>query len=127
MGIAFLVVLHRSGPKWNPELPLEEQSEWPAHASFMDGLVDVGFVILGGPLSNDHRVVLAIEADSEGTIRETLARDPWSETHLVIESIDAWIIRLDGRAERSGQVRAGGRDASTSIRAEGDGAGQGGS
>jgi len=112
MGIAFLVMLRRSGPKWNPELPAEEQSEWPAHASFMDELVDAGFIILGGPLSDEHRVVLAIEADSEGTIRETLARDPWSETHLVIESIDAWIIRLDGR---SGQVRAGGRDASTST------------
>jgi hypothetical protein len=96
--MAFFVVLRRSGPKWNAELPLEQQSEWPAHASFMDGLVDAGFVILGGPLSDGHRVVLAIKADSERTVRETLARDPWSETHLVIESVDAWTIRLDGRA-----------------------------
>src|SRR4051812_41151380 len=98
MGKAFLVVLRRSGPKWDAELPLEEQSERPAHASFTDGLMDAGFVILGGPLSDEHRVVLAIEADSEGTVRETLARDPWSETHLVLESVDAWTIRLDGRA-----------------------------
>jgi hypothetical protein len=29
--------------------PLEEQSDWPAHASFMDWLVDAGFVEeLGG-------------------------------------------------------------------------------
>ena len=97
MGVAFLVVLRRSGPKWDAELSLEKQSEWPAHASFMDGLVDAGFVVLGGPLSDQHRVVLAIEADSETTVRETLARDPWSETHLVLESIDAWTIRLDGR------------------------------
>jgi hypothetical protein len=83
--MAYFVVLRRSGPKWNAELPLEQQSEWPAHASFMDGLVDAGFVILGGPLSDGHRVVLAIKADSERTVRETLARDPWSETHLVIE------------------------------------------
>jgi hypothetical protein len=101
--MAFFVVLRRSGPKWNAELPLEQQSEWPAHASFMDGLVDAGFVILGGPLSDGplsdgQRVVLAIKADSERTVRETLARDPWSETHLVIESVDAWTIRLDGRA-----------------------------
>jgi hypothetical protein len=27
----------------------------------------------------------------------TLARDPWSETHLQIDTIDAWTIRLDGR------------------------------
>jgi len=96
--MAFFVVLRRSGPKWNAKLPLEQQSDWPAHASFMDGLVDAGFVILGGPLSDEHRVVLAVKADSEQTVRETLARDPWSETHLVLESVDAWTIRLDGRA-----------------------------
>jgi hypothetical protein len=96
--MAYFVVLRRSGPKWNAEVPLEQQSEWPAHASFMDGLVDTGFVILGGPLSDGHRVVLAIKADSEQTVRETLARDPWNETHLVLESVDAWTIRLDGRA-----------------------------
>jgi hypothetical protein len=43
------------------------------HASFIDGLVDVGFVVLGGPISDERRVVLAIKADSERTVRETLA------------------------------------------------------
>jgi hypothetical protein len=98
MGMMFLVVRRRSGPKWKAGLPLEEQSEWSAHASFMDDLVDAGFIILGGPLSDEHRVAFAIEADSEETVRETLARDPWSETHLVLESVDRWTIRLDGRA-----------------------------
>ena len=93
----FLVVLCRSGPQWNPSLPLEEQSGWPAHASFMDGLVDAGFIILGGPLADEVRVAHAVEADSEETIRATLARDPWSETHLLIDTIDPWTIRLDGR------------------------------
>jgi uncharacterized protein YciI len=93
----FLVMLHRSGPRWNPSLPLEEQADWPAHASFMDGLVDDGFIVLGGPLSDEHRVAHAVEAESEDAIRATLARDPWSETHLQIASIDPWTIRLDGR------------------------------
>jgi hypothetical protein len=30
-------------------------------------------------------------------VRATLARDPWSETHLRIDTIDPWTIRLDGR------------------------------
>ena len=60
MGLVFLVVPLRSGPKLDAELPLGEQSDWLAHASFMDGLMDAGFVILGGPLSDEHRVVLAI-------------------------------------------------------------------
>jgi uncharacterized protein YciI len=93
----FHVVLHRSGPDWDPSRPLEEQSGWTAHASFMDGLVDAGFVVLGGPLSDEKRVVHAVEAESEDAVRATLARDPWSQTHLVVHSIDPWTIRLDGR------------------------------
>jgi hypothetical protein len=93
----FLVVVRRSGPEWDPSLPLEEQSDWTAHASFMDGLVDSGFIALGGPLADEHRVVHAVEAESEDVIRATLARDPWSETHLRIDTIDPWTIRLDGR------------------------------
>ena len=93
----FLLVLRRSGPQWDPSQPLEEQSDWHAHASFMDGLVDDGFIVLGGPLSDEHRVVHAVEAESEEAVRATLARDPWSETHLQIDTIDPWTIRLDAR------------------------------
>jgi hypothetical protein len=93
----FLVVLLRSGPQWDRSRPLEEQSGWDAHASFMDGLVDDGFIVLGGPLADEHRVAHVVEAESEDAIRSTLARDPWSGTHLVVGSIDPWTIRLDGR------------------------------
>lgn len=93
----FLVVLRRSGPQWDRSLPLEEQSGWPEHASFMDGLVEEGFIVLGGPLADEQRVAHAVEADSEDAIHAKLARDPWSQTHLQIDSIDPWTIRLDGR------------------------------
>jgi hypothetical protein len=76
---------------------MEEQPGWTAHAEFMDALVDDGFVILGGPLADEHRVVLAVESESEASVRETLGRDPWSGSHLVIDTIDSWTIRLDGR------------------------------
>ena len=94
----FLVVLRRSGPEYDLSRPLEEQSDWPAHASFMDGLVDKGFIILGGPLADEYRTAHVVEAASEDAIRATLARDPWSETHLQVDSIDPWTIRLDGRS-----------------------------
>jgi uncharacterized protein YciI len=93
----FLVVLLRSGPEWDPSRPLEEQSGWPEHAAFMDRLVDEGFIVLGGPLADEHRTAHAVEADSEEAIRAKLALDPWSETHLRVGSIDRWTIRLDGR------------------------------
>jgi len=93
----YLVTLHRSGPAWDPARPMEEQSDWAAHAAFMDGLVDSGFLVLGGPLADLHRVVHAVEADSEETVRATLALDPWSESHLVVDAVEPWTIRLDGR------------------------------
>lgn len=93
----FHVVLLRSGPEYDHSLPLEEQSGWSAHAAFMDGLVAEGFIVLGGPLGDERRVVHAVEAESEAAIRATLALDPWSGTHLRVDTIEPWTIRLDGR------------------------------
>jgi uncharacterized protein YciI len=93
----FFVVLRRTGPEWDASRPLEEQPGWTEHAAFMDGLVDSGFVVLGGPLADEQRVVLVVSAESEDAVRATLARDPWDRTHLVIDSVDGWTIRLDGR------------------------------
>ena len=90
-------VLRRSGPKWDASRPLEEQTDWSAHAAFMDDLTDSGFIVLGGPLVDEFRVVLVVEAESEEEVRTTLGRDPWSGTHLVVDAVDAWTIRLDGR------------------------------
>jgi hypothetical protein len=93
----FFVVLRRRGPDYDFSRPLEEQSGWEVHAAFMDGLVSSGFVILGGPLADEHRVVLAVEAESEESVRARLACDPWHDTLLVIESVEEWKIRLDAR------------------------------
>jgi uncharacterized protein YciI len=93
----FLVVLQRSGPDWNPARPMEEQSGWDPHAAFMDALVAAGFLVLGGPLADEHRVVHVVDAESEDAVRARLADDPWSGSHLQVHSIDAWTIRLDGR------------------------------
>jgi uncharacterized protein YciI len=93
----FLVVLRQSGPEFDRSRPLEEQSEWEAHAAFMDELVDAGFLVLGGPLAGDGRVAHAVEAESQDAVRAAFARDPWSESHLQVDSIEPWTIRLDSR------------------------------
>ena len=90
----FLVILRRSGPDYDLARPLEEQSGWRAHAAFMDQLVDDGFIVLGGPLADEVRTAHAVRAGSEAEVRSTFARDPWSGSHLVIESVEPWTIRL---------------------------------
>ena len=90
----FLVVLRRSGPEYDHSQPLEEQVGWDDHAAYMDGLVEDSFIVLGGVLGDELRTAHAVEAGSEEEIRERLAQDPWSGSHLVVDSIDPWTIRL---------------------------------
>ena len=73
---------------------MEEQAGWDEHAAFMNGLVDRGFVALGGPVGDEGRVLLIVRATDEQEIRATLAEDPWSETLLLVTSIEPWTIRL---------------------------------
>jgi len=93
----FLVTMRRAGPDWVATLPPEEQSDWSPHADYMDRLVESGFVVLGGPLADEHRVVLVVEAESEDVVRDALSRDPWSESHLRVDAVERWTVRLDGR------------------------------
>jgi hypothetical protein len=39
-----------------------------------------------------------VQASSEDEVRRRFAQDPWSGSHLVVDSIDPWTIRLDARA-----------------------------
>lgn len=96
----FLVVLHRSGPEWNPSLRLEEQSGWDEHAAFMDAVAAEGFVVLGGPLGEDaerggDNVVHVVDAADEAEVRRRLSEDPWHVDGLLrIESVRPWSVWL---------------------------------
>jgi uncharacterized protein YciI len=63
----------------------------------MDQLVAEGVIVLGGPLPDERRVVLVIEAESEAAVRSRLAQDPWAESHLRVDTVERWTIRLDAR------------------------------
>jgi hypothetical protein len=62
----------------------------------MNHLVADGHIVLGGPLPNG-RVAHAMDAASEEELRELWSRDPWYQSHLVLENIEPWDIRLDSR------------------------------
>jgi uncharacterized protein YciI len=96
--MGYFVVTEGCGPRWDPSRARREQDEWDAHASFMDRLVDEGFVVLGGPVGDGVRVLLVIEAESQRDLEARLAEDPWMSMEvLCIETIEPWEILLDGR------------------------------
>jgi uncharacterized protein YciI len=66
----------------------------------MDGLVEAGFVLLGGPLEGDREVLLIVEVESEDAIRERLAEDPWAASGILRPArIEGWTVLLDGRGD----------------------------
>ena len=87
------------GPGWDPSRPIREQVGWDAHAAFMDGLVDDGFIILGGPVDSGGETLHVVEAADEDEIRARLAADPWASAGLLrIGRIERWRLWLDSRA-----------------------------
>ena len=95
-----LWVVHqeRGGP-WDWSKDMREQALWDEHARFMDDLVETGFVVLGGPLDGDRRVLLIVAAEDEGALRERFADDPWVRNGmLTISGVEGWTVLLDGRA-----------------------------
>ena len=79
---------------------MREQELWDEHARFMDGLVDDGFVVLGGPL-DEKDVLLVVESENEESIRALFTPDPWIENGmLTITAIRPWTVLLEGRLGR---------------------------
>ena len=68
----------------------------------MDGLVDDGFIILGGPVGDGEQTlhavdavnaVDAVDAADKNEIRASWDWDPWAETGLLqIATIEPWAL-----------------------------------
>jgi uncharacterized protein YciI len=104
MGHFAVTMVH--GPNWDTTKTglqgIREQDGFDEHATFMDGLVDDGFVILGGPLGDGEEALEIIEADDEAAVMARLAKDPWRPMGLLhVGEVRRLTIWLDAR-ERSG-------------------------
>jgi hypothetical protein len=97
-GPDYYVVERAPGPSWDHSRPRREQEGWDAHATFMDGLVADGFVVLGGPIGDaeDDPALHVIDAPDEATVRARLAEDPWGEDMLTTVSVRPWHVWLRG-------------------------------
>ena len=91
----YYAVTETRGPGWDPSLPRRQQDTWDEHAAFMDGLVEDGFVVLGGPVGSGEEVILVVRAGSEAEIEARLAADPWLPMGILrIAKIERWEILL---------------------------------
>ena len=90
----YLVRVGRGGP-WNWSREMREQELWTEHASFMNALVDDGFILLGGPVEGGREAFHVVDAASEEALRTRFAEDPWALNEmLTVTSVERWTILL---------------------------------
>jgi uncharacterized protein YciI len=95
------VVIREQGEAWDPFRAMRQQEHWPDHVAFVNGIVDLGSMLLGGPLSEfdasgepvdptepvgpgrTYRALIVLQADSKEELTKLLADDPWSKHHVL--------------------------------------------
>lgn len=96
--MATFAVTLAHGPGWDATRPIRSQDDWDEHAAFMDGLVEDGLLVLGGPLGDGARTLHLVQGTDEAEVRERFAADPWAVASLLqIASVESWALWLDGR------------------------------
>ncbi|MGA7671119.1 MAG: YciI family protein [Nitrolancea sp.] len=96
IGKSFFMILSKAGPNRDLSKGSREQAFWDEHAEFIDGLVDDGFITLGGPFEDEGGAVLVVRAADEAEVRERMKPDPWYRNGLLeLVSVKRWTVFID--------------------------------
>jgi hypothetical protein len=87
-------VIREFGPARDRSRSMRDHDGWDAHAAFMDRLADEGFIVIGGPLGDEERVLLVVRAADKHEVERRFAEDPWAEDMLRIGSLEPLTILL---------------------------------
>jgi uncharacterized protein YciI len=94
-GGSLFAVIRQGGARWDDARPAHEQDAWDEHLAFMGGLVDDGFVVLGGWLAEAPRTLLVVDARDEADVRRRFEDDPYTAMELLaITSVEPWEVLL---------------------------------
>ena len=105
----YFVVVSEQGPSWDPSQPMRAQPFWPEHATFVNGLMEEGFFLLGGPIAGSevdegfspasdpvgaeglYRTMVVVRAADLAEAVRRIEQDPWVRGGVIERvSIDRW-------------------------------------
>ena len=119
----YFVVVSQQGPSWDTSRTMRDQQLWPDHVAFINGLIDDGFLLLGGPLADRsrpdddfspasepvgdgrlYRTMVVVQASESGAADGRLAEDPWIRSGVLVRtSIERWEV-LVGDPSAAGEA-----------------------
>jgi uncharacterized protein YciI len=85
------------GPAWK-EGPPEDQPGWDAHAEFIDGLIERGVFVMGGPWTDRLGSMSIWEGLDAGEVRRVMQDDPFVRNGVFeLEDVADWTVYVDTR------------------------------
>ena len=93
--IVRVIVRWRAGPAWTSGPP-EEQSGWDDHADLIDGLIERGIFVMGGPYADYSGSHTLLENVTVHEARELVLQDPFVANGVfVLDDVRAWNVYVD--------------------------------
>ncbi len=85
----------RAGPTWISG-SVREQPDWDAHAEFVDGLIERGTMVMGGPFADNSGSQSLLEGVDADEARRILEEDPFMKNGVFeLDEIREWTIFVD--------------------------------
>ena len=108
-------VIREQGHGWDASRSMREQPLWPEHVTYINAVVDEGFLVVSGPLGESgsdadptapvgehgiYRALLIVNASSASHVSARLDEDPWTRSGaLETRAIHRWEILVGGLVE----------------------------
>jgi len=90
-----VIVRVEAGPTWESG-PVDEQPGWDEHADFIDGYVERGLMVMGGPFADSSGSVSIWEGRPADEIRAIQEQDPFVANGVFrIVDVRDWIVFVD--------------------------------
>ena len=90
-----LIVKVHAGPTWKGG-GVREQPGWDAHATFIDGLIERGTMVMGGPFHDNSGSMMLFEGVGLSEAERLVAADPFIENGVfVLDEIREWDVFVD--------------------------------
>jgi uncharacterized protein YciI len=75
---AFVAIVERT-ELWDPSKEAQEQDGFAAHAAYMHGLEEAGFIASAGLMLESEDIIFILVAESADEVRARFAEDPWQQ------------------------------------------------
>jgi uncharacterized protein YciI len=90
-----VIVRWKAGPTWTTG-SVDEQPGWDEHAGYIDGLIERGIFVMGGPLADNSGSVSLLEGVDEGEARKLIVADPFVANGVfVLDDVSEWNVFVD--------------------------------